>query len=412
VSFANPIALWALAGLLVPLLIHLFSHDRGRRLPFAAVRFIPGFKSQQLRSPRLSQWLLFLLRCLLLTLIAVMLARPVLRDEGRLGGDVAVLVSPLALLSGAETTRSLARQIAASNATEARLLAADFPILSDQSVGDVHGAWSLLAELQNRIEPETRLLVLIADDPRETLASKPRFQHEVEWLVVSGAADQSSESLRVGLVANAERQVDLEFLGAALETLQASGLEVAIKVFDLATSAGGQDVLFVLSDEACPEPGQGQLIICDMTETGLSSDQTLQTIVDYDGLPFDLQLGSQPEQGGEPVGEPVLRARSGHVVAVLVRSGNGSQLLWNSRFNPQQAAIVASRYFPDLLSDLIWQNRLAGVIPTQSVDDEKQRAEYGVEVWLPALLVLLLWLFERWLSTRRPTSGRDDTLAV
>ena len=395
----NPIALWALAGLAVPVLIHLLSHDRGRLLPFASVRFIPGLKSQRLRSPSLSLWLLFLVRCLLLGALAMLMARPLLRTEAKLGGPVAVLVSALALAADGEKTLALANEIAAQNGTRPRILAPGFPALRDTLGIYPGGAWSLLAELEDRIHSDTTILVLTADDPRETTARKPLFEHSVEWLVITDAAPAPPvEPLRIGLSASAERQADLNYLRAGLDALQASGLALTHNSLEIVPKAPEYDVFIVLSEEPCSEPARGQLLICDGGPFSLVAGRGEQMILEYAGQSFDLQLSQSKGSGGETL----LASRSHQAIASLSRSGAGSLLDWNTRFNPDYAAVVDSWHFPNLLRDLIWNNRL---LASGDELQQKTRPGPGLEQWLPGLLVVLLWVLERWLSNR---GGNDE----
>lgn len=73
-----------LAGLLlavVPPLIHLISKRRARRVRFAAMEFVLRSQRRTTRSLRMRQWLLLLVRTLLVTALVLALARPVWRAE-------------------------------------------------------------------------------------------------------------------------------------------------------------------------------------------------------------------------------------------------------------------------------------------------------------------------------------------
>ncbi|WP_400192593.1 BatA domain-containing protein [Hymenobacter sp. B81] len=75
-SFAAPSAFLALAGLLVPLAIHLWNRRPGRVVPVGALRWLTPGSSRQLRQLQLSQLPLLLLRLLLLGLLVAALAGP------------------------------------------------------------------------------------------------------------------------------------------------------------------------------------------------------------------------------------------------------------------------------------------------------------------------------------------------
>lgn len=68
----QPIFLWGLLGLSIPVLIHLWNGRRGRVLDWAAMNWLSGQESQSSRSFKLEQWLLLLVRMLLLALLVLL----------------------------------------------------------------------------------------------------------------------------------------------------------------------------------------------------------------------------------------------------------------------------------------------------------------------------------------------------
>ncbi|GAA5041502.1 hypothetical protein GCM10011506_43240 [Marivirga lumbricoides] len=71
---ANPIWLWGLLALLVPLVIHLLSKKQTRILPFGSIRFLKESASSQSRSIELSDILMLILRLFLLIIVIIWLA--------------------------------------------------------------------------------------------------------------------------------------------------------------------------------------------------------------------------------------------------------------------------------------------------------------------------------------------------
>jgi len=68
----QPIFLWGLLGLSIPVLIHLWNGRRGKVLDWAAMNWLSGQESQSSRSVKLEQWLLLLVRMLLLILLVLL----------------------------------------------------------------------------------------------------------------------------------------------------------------------------------------------------------------------------------------------------------------------------------------------------------------------------------------------------
>jgi len=73
-QFAQPIFLWALAGLSVPIAIHLLSKKEGKVIRLGSLRHVRETSTQQFKSIRLNEWLLLALRCLIVVLWAMLLS--------------------------------------------------------------------------------------------------------------------------------------------------------------------------------------------------------------------------------------------------------------------------------------------------------------------------------------------------
>jgi len=71
-----PIGLLALAGLIIPVIIHLWSVKQGKTLKIGSIALLGESASATSKSFKLTDWLLFILRCLLLILIAFILTQP------------------------------------------------------------------------------------------------------------------------------------------------------------------------------------------------------------------------------------------------------------------------------------------------------------------------------------------------
>lgn len=79
-SFLNPFLLFGIAAVGVPVLIHLLNKRKYQHVVWAATRFLRISVEQNQRRLRIEDLILLLLRCLLLALLAIALARPALRS--------------------------------------------------------------------------------------------------------------------------------------------------------------------------------------------------------------------------------------------------------------------------------------------------------------------------------------------
>ena len=75
-NLVYPIGLLALVGLTIPVLIHLWSVKRGKTLKIGSIALLGESATVSSKSFKLTDLLLFVLRCLILILIAFMLAQP------------------------------------------------------------------------------------------------------------------------------------------------------------------------------------------------------------------------------------------------------------------------------------------------------------------------------------------------
>tara|TARA_B100000949_G_scaffold230235_2_gene240350 strand:- start:9904 stop:11175 length:1272 start_codon:yes stop_codon:yes gene_type:complete len=80
--FANPSYLWALLGLLVPLAIHLWSKKEAKTIKIGSIQLLDESNSRQSSSIQLNEWLLLLLRMLIVALVVLLMAGPRWRTKG------------------------------------------------------------------------------------------------------------------------------------------------------------------------------------------------------------------------------------------------------------------------------------------------------------------------------------------
>ena len=75
-QFLYPIGLLALAGLIIPLIIHLWNVKQGKTVKIGSIALLGESSRASSKSFKINDWLLLILRCLLLVLLAFLLAQP------------------------------------------------------------------------------------------------------------------------------------------------------------------------------------------------------------------------------------------------------------------------------------------------------------------------------------------------
>lgn len=173
-----PVALAALAALLLPLLIHLARRSEQRPTDFAALRWLRQ-KPKPRHRVRFDEWPLLIARLLLLALLAVWLARPVLFGSASNAPWVAVM-------PGIDAAQARA----AIGGDKARLhwLAPGFPALDQPSPTTAALPFaSLLRQLDSELPAAVKLSVLVPEQLQGADAQRPRLSRTVEWKVLAGA---------------------------------------------------------------------------------------------------------------------------------------------------------------------------------------------------------------------------------
>ena len=85
-QFLNPAILAGLVAAALPLAIHLLHRGRARPHPFSDLTFLRQLHQNRMRRIQIRQWLVLLLRTLIVALIVSAFARPTYDADGDVGG--------------------------------------------------------------------------------------------------------------------------------------------------------------------------------------------------------------------------------------------------------------------------------------------------------------------------------------
>ncbi len=75
-TFLAPTMLWGLLAAAIPIIIHLMSLSKTKEMEFSSIRYLEELKHESIRNLQIKQWLLVLLRTLMIVALVLMLARP------------------------------------------------------------------------------------------------------------------------------------------------------------------------------------------------------------------------------------------------------------------------------------------------------------------------------------------------
>jgi hypothetical protein len=377
-----PSALLALAAFLLPLLIHLVRQSEQTRIAFAAMRWLVA-RAQPRRRPRFNEWLLLLVRLLLLALLALWLAQPVLLD--RVDARPWLVVHPAI---------DLARMPPVASADEQRhWLAPGFPPLEQPPPVTSASIGSLLRELDARLPPTAPLRVVVPERFDATDAQRPRLGRAVTWVPIEGTSSFDAD------IATASR------LHVAVSSDEAH--RQALRYLHAAAKAWA-------SEAKPPAPTDGLHDIG--METALPSATTHLLWLSATALPGQhrqwvrsggVVLLAQDSPTGEldwQEAEIAWRSDDGKPVALRVSDGKGAWIRMLVPIEPQSLPALLEPDFPDALRTVLAHTPVAqrtwamSYAPIRGERIADARTPEPLGPWL-ALLIALLFGVERWLAT-------------
>jgi hypothetical protein len=144
-QFLNPIWLWGLSGLLIPIGIHMLSRKEGKVIRVGSIRHLEETSTRQFRKIRLNEVVLLALRCLLIILIVLLLSG---LSFNRYNTNN---INYLLLEKGMENESDFKPLVDSleEKGFEERWLAKGFPLLEDSIVADANtNYWSLIESLK------------------------------------------------------------------------------------------------------------------------------------------------------------------------------------------------------------------------------------------------------------------------
>ena len=220
-AFLLPAGLAALAAVLLPLLIHLARRSEQRPTVFAALQWLRQ-KPKPRHRIRFDEWVLLVLRVLLVVLLALLLARPVLFGAASDAPFVAVAPGVAAVQ---------AQRISVGPGARWHWLAPGFPALTAQPATSEASITSLLRELDASLPAGVALTVVVPQVLDGVDAQIPKLSRRVDWRVVdANAAAPAPNTPRTAAaptlsVRHAPERADaVVYLRAAMRAWQAPGV--------------------------------------------------------------------------------------------------------------------------------------------------------------------------------------------
>lgn len=376
-----PAALFALAAIALPILLHLVRRLELQATEFAALRWIAARVPPRRRIRFERPWLL-LLRVLLVALLALLLAQPVWRAVGA-AAPARVFVVP-----GAD--RVAAQAAIAAVGAQAHWLAAGFPAFDHPMPDGAPPVSSLLREADAALPEGAMLHVVVPRELGGLDGERVRLAHAVDWRVVDGRsperAPETAASVRVAVRHD------------PADTTSPRWLRAAVAAWNLREPGR------YLLDEATidvPLPADTDWL------AWLAADPPAQ-VTQWISNGGTALLAHQPGASGDVP----WRDAQGRALAQVAASGRGRVIALPSALAPASLPLLPEPGFPDRLLALLQGDALPPdraqaevarpVVDAARADTASVRFADArpLDAWL-ALLAAALFLLERVVATRR-----------
>jgi hypothetical protein len=407
-----PVGLFALAALAVPLIIHLFSRSRGKRVLVGNIALYRQVQRQRVTRLRLVQWLLLILRLVLLALVALLLAGLARKGLESLPGNTAY-VTPEWLEGAADPAAALApfdSTFVLGPAQQA------FPGLAATDSSD---PWSLLAERLAAVQHAGEVHVFAQGRAGQFPDAAPAFGDQVQWhLDPESDHPTTAPALSIQLLHAPEREGDAAELLIALEAL-ATHRNVVLALERGSTDAPpppleSEDphrVMIWLDNRPAPRSAVEKWGAGTWLEDRAPPDAALPGEARLPRFP-QLEFTARPAAGSDPLPEDetvLWWTRDGRPLLRMTVRGVTRHLVFEDRLGG--AGLTAEAAFPEALLRLLlgedeWRHGLAhapadpgGALGQGRAADAGPNRPLGP--WL-ALAIALLFMVERWLSERPP----------
>lgn len=402
-----PAGLLALLAIVSPVLIHLFSRSRGRRVLIGHIDLVRKARRRQVLEVRMTQWLLLALRILIVILAAGMLAGLATSTAQPLEAR-AVYVTPGWLEAASAAERAALPE-------SARLLDRGVPLLDtmavsrDPSVSSANPG-AVLAEqlIAKPHEGGVQVHALGRADAFDVRLTD--WPVDIQWTLKAPRAPAPLPPYNVVILHASDRLADAQRFEAALDALQttrwpALRWQRLLAATPEAASDAAVDAVIALDADAHALLGPDVTVITDATGPG----QQVDTTVAMASWPLTRFFQAQ-----SPTTPPPGRSW---------RDANGLPVFWERRVDGARILTLAGRFQPGW-NDLLDQPDFPQWLLTLLAGPEEQRLLHGhapvnpqdlagppvgtapplvghsLASWL-ALALALTWLLERAVAESR-----------
>jgi hypothetical protein len=246
-----------LATLSIPLVIHLISRSHGQRVLVGSIRLIRAARRKLVYELRMTQWVLYIIRSLMLLITALILGRLATPGLESIEGDVAYVTPGWIATATLEDREEIERDF-----ESAHVLTPGFPPVAgfeSFATGGTYDLWPLLSERLSRVLHPGPVHVFTRGALREFGGSAPPLPQPIRWHAAEAAEKKPVDlPLRVAVIRAAgadERARAVEQALQAIQKHRLPKLQWTVYPPDQPLSPFAQDAVITMVANSAVKPG-------------------------------------------------------------------------------------------------------------------------------------------------------------
>lgn len=235
-TFLNPTYLWALLGILVPIVIHLWNRKKVQTIKVGSIKMLTDSEPKRTSSIRPNEWWLLLLRILMIVALVFILAEPIFKSKGNNEPLTYIIEPELLQLSGI-------KQLLDSVPTNAqRVMEKGFPKVEDyilpSAKSPVPQYWQMTHEMDNLATDS--IIVFTRGLVSGIRGMRPTTNQRINWIVMDTGEDTT------GLVETSLDKDSIKLLSIAgnRKTLSYNTTSISKKNNDFKVNDRGDSIQF------------------------------------------------------------------------------------------------------------------------------------------------------------------------
>ncbi|MCG2617969.1 BatA domain-containing protein [Terrimonas sp. NA20] len=187
----NPIALFASAAVIIPVLIHLWNKRKGQTLKVGSISLLTENAKTTSRNFRITEWPLLLLRCLLIILVAALLAQPYWNNQQQKNKAGWIIINEHELATAYQQQQYLIDSLL-KKGFELRNLSPQINTLTlsdtgkyEQNQPAVQNYWSYIRYLDAALPPKFPVYIISDLSAAHFAGKRPSAQLELYWISIN-----------------------------------------------------------------------------------------------------------------------------------------------------------------------------------------------------------------------------------